>query len=263
MHEIHPIAMAQDNYGWLIVGSPAAAVGPRRAIVIDPTQATPVQAALHKHRAALGAICATHHHHDHTGGIEELIKSQPEPVPVVAGAADVAACRIPKATVALKDGETWSAFGLTLQALHVPGHTLGSTALYSADLAAVFVGDTLFAAGCGRMFEGDAAMMWASLQKLRALPPATAVYCGHEYTLKNLRFALSLEPEQPDVVAALRRADALREKGLPSVPTTLAIERACNPFLRADDPSLMRRMGGQDPTATFAALRSARDVFAG
>lgn len=263
MHAIHPIAMAEDNYGWLILPEHQLASSPRPAIIIDPTLAQPVARALERHGAELRAICATHHHHDHTGGIAELAAQQAGPVPVVAGAADVAACRIPKATVALEDGVTYAAYGLTLRALHVPGHTLGSTALYSEDLQAVFSGDTLFAAGCGRLFEGDAAMMWRSMQALRALPPETRVCCGHEYTEKNLRFVLSLEPGHQAAARALARAQALRAQGQASVPTTLAEERAYNPFLRADDPDLMATMKCRDAVSTFAALRSARNEFMG
>jgi hydroxyacylglutathione hydrolase len=150
-----------------------------------------------------------------------------------------------------------------MRALHVPGHTLGATAFHVPEAAAVFVGDTLFAGGCGRLFEGDPAMMWRSLKKLRALPPDTQIYCGHEYTEKNVRFALSVEPEHAPAREALGRAQRLRAQGQATVPTQLADEMLYNPFLRADDPRLLKRLEQTDPIAAFAALRSARNDFLG
>ena len=263
MLAIHPIPMAQDNYGWLLLFAGAGPQGPPRAIVVDPTRGPEVLAALERHGATLEAIWATHHHHDHVGGIAQIVSQVPGPVAVVGGALDVIAGRIPHATVGLADGQRWAAGALQMQALHVPGHTLGATAFYLPDAGAVFVGDTLFAAGCGRLFEGDPAMMWRSLKKLRALEPRTQIYCGHEYTEKNLRFALSLEPEHAPAREALERARRLRAQGEPSVPTPLAQEMLYNPFLRADDPRLLRRLEQTDPIAAFAALRSARNDFLG
>ncbi len=253
--------MAHDNYGWLLLGPKPEQGAKRWAVVVDPTQGTSVLAALEQHQAALKAIWATHHHHDHVGGIAQVLESLRYPVEVLGSAHDVARCRIPQATKAVSDGDSWRESGLRVQALHVPGHTLGAMAYHVPECHAVFVGDTLFAAGCGRVFEGDAAMMWRSLLKLRALPEHTGVYCGHEYSEKNLCFALSLEPDLLPAKQALQRVLDQRGRGEPTVPTTLAQERRYNPFLRADEPALQQRLGTSNPEATFAALRSARDVF--
>jgi hydroxyacylglutathione hydrolase len=255
--------MAQDNYGWLLLVAGPRPHDPPRAIVVDPTHGPKVLTALKGHGAILEAIWATHHHHDHVGGIAHIVAQVPGPVAVVAGALDVAADRIPHATVGLEDGQTWAWGALKMRALHVPGHTLGATAFHVPEAAAVFVGDTLFAGGCGRLFEGDPAMMWRSLKKLRALPPDTQIYCGHEYTEKNVRFALSVEPEHAPAREALGRAQRLRAQGQATVPTQLADEMLYNPFLRADDPRLLRRLEQTDPIAAFAALRSARNDFLG
>lgn len=255
--------MAQDNYGWLLQLPEPSESGQAQAWVVDVTDHLPIQRALQEKNLTLTAILATHHHHDHVGGIPALLGALPGPIDVVGGRLDVAAGRIPLATVALDDKATWQQGGVRLRALHVPGHTLGSTAYHLPDCDAVFVGDTLFAGGCGRVFEGDPAMMWESLQVLRALPSGTRIYCGHEYTVKNLRFALSLEPGNAQVRSALEQAQTQRQKGVCTVPTRLADEWLYNPFLRADDKRLQQVMGTTGAVATFAALRSARNDFAG
>lgn len=261
MHGISPIPMATDNYGWLIPLPAGAQGGPKQAIVVDPTEAAPVAAALAAQDLELSAIWATHHHRDHVGGISQLVTTARGPIEVVGGAHDVAAGRIPCATLSVADGDRVQGAPWPTEVLHVPGHTLGAVAYHVPALAAVFVGDTLFFAGCGRLFEGDHAMMWRSLQKLRALPASTQMYAGHEYTLKNLAFARSLEPDAAILRNAERDARARRDQKLPTLPTTLGLQRQLNPFLRADDPALMGRLGTQDHVATFKALRQLRDHF--
>ena len=263
MVAIHPIPMALDNYGWLLLLPGLKSANPPQAIVVDPTNGPEVLKTLQRHGATLAAIWATHHHHDHVGGIADILAEVPGPVAVVGGAHDVAAGRIPRATEGLEDGQTWALGPLRMQALHVPGHTLGATAFHLPEAGAVFVGDTLFAGGCGRLFEGNPAMMWHSLKKLRALEPSTQIYCGHEYTEKNLRFALSVEPEHAPIQEALALARRLRSHQKPTVPTPLAQEMLYNPFLRADDPRLLMRLEQTDPIEAFAALRSARNDFNG
>ena len=237
----------KDNYAYLVIDE---ATG--RCAVVDPGESAPVAAALAREGVTLGAIWATHHHADHVGGIKGLWR---EGVEVVAGERD--ADKVPHCSRRVADGDTVTLDGLTARIVDNPGHTLGAITFVCEGRA--FTGDTLFAAGCGRVFEGDAAMMWASLDKLAALPPETLVYCGHEYTAANLRFAAAVEPGNADVAAA---AAALTT---PSVPTTIAAERATNPFLRACEPAVVAtaeaRGAGADPASVFAAIREWKNKF--
>lgn len=232
----------QDNYTWIVPTQDGA------ALVVDPGEAAPVQAALARRGLRLGAILATHHHHDHVGGVAQLLAQAPD-VPVLAGQHDAERCRVPRLTRAVADGETLTLLGQKAHVLAVPGHTLGAVAYHMPDLAAVFTGDTLFLAGCGRLFEGDAATMWRSLAQLRALPEQTKVCCGHNYLAKNLRFAGT-------VLSAADLADAAAGPW-----ATLAHERRRNPFLRADDALVQRRLATRGAEATFAELRRRRDAF--
>lgn len=244
-----------DNYAYLLRGPERDA-----AVVVDPGEAAPVLRACAKEGLELCAILATHHHWDHIGGVEDLLHRSPA-LRVYAHAVDQG--RVPGLTHGLTDGSVVVEAGLELRALHVPGHTRGAIAYVGHGCA--FTGDTLFAAGCGRLFEGTAAELYASLNhKLARLPPTTRVYCGHEYTAKNLDFALAVEPSNAAVEA--RRADVrgLRARGCPTVPTTIGAELATNPFLRTDSaeiratlaPSLAADASGE---AVFAALRAARN----
>jgi hydroxyacylglutathione hydrolase len=254
MPTIIPIPAFADNYIWLVrEGHNAAAV--------DPGDAAPVIAWLERERVTLTAIVATHHHGDHVGGIRDLLARWP--VPVYGPAREV----IPGRTHALAEGDAMvlPGVGLALSTLDIPGHTAGHIALAGDDV--VFCGDTLFAAGCGRLFEGTPAQMVVSLGKLAALPGSTGIYCGHEYTVSNLRFALAVEPDRAVLRERLEAAQAKRAAGQPTLPTTIAEELATNPFLRVHDPSVraavVRHAGRalDDPVAVFAELRAWKNSF--
>ena len=258
---VEPIACLQDNYAYLV----RAHADAREAILVDASEAAPVQRALAASQRRLVGILSTHHHRDHVGANEALC-AQPDlwgpGGPVVVGSAhDVAACRIPRATRALADGESISLAGASFRCLLTPGHTMGAACFVVDAGPAVFTGDTLFLGGCGRLFEGDAPTMWRSLLRLRALPAATLVYCGHEYTQKNSEFALYSYPADPAVQRAHRAATALREAGRPTVPSPMSEQTASNLFLRADEPALQRHLGVRGAEAAFADLRSRRDAF--
>ena len=238
----------KDNFAYLVIDDDG------RCAVVDPGEAAPVEAALAREHARLAAVWATHHHHDHVGGIGELIARR-SGVEVVIGAGDAA--KTQHVTHRVDDGDEVALGSLRARCIHNPGHTLGAISFVVDGCA--FTGDTLFAAGCGRTFEGDAAMMHASLMRLAALPPDTRVYFGHEYTATNLRFAAAVEPDNAAVAA---RARGLAQ---PSTPSTIADERATNPFLRATEPAVIAaakaRGAAGDPVSVFAALRSWKDGF--
>jgi len=256
--EVIPIPQLADNYAYLIV-DPAT----RAAAVVDCAEAGPVAAALRAHGVTLTAILPTHHHYDHVGGNEELLRQFPVAVYGYAGEGE----RIPGCTREVREGDSVEVGGLTARVIYIPAHTSGHIAYYFASASAVFTGDTLFAGGCGRLFEGDPAMMIRSLSKLMALPDDTAVYFGHEYTEKNLRFALTLEPGN----AALREKHAwAREQERlhrPTTPTTIGSEKATNPFFRWTSPELREHIAAQfpglalDDVTVFAKTRALKDVF--
>lgn len=247
-----PIPCLSDNYAYLV-----AAEGSSEALVVDPSEAEPVLAALEREGLTLVAILATHHHFDHVGGIEAL-RAKLGPLPVYAHTSDEG--RVPAQTEHVEEGRAFRVAGLDFTALHVPGHTTGALAYCAQD--AVFTGDTLFVAGCGRLFEGTPAMMHDSLSgKLARLPPSTRVYCGHEYTVSNLRFAVHAEPENAAAAAKLERAKATRERGEPTVPSTIADELATNPFLRVHEPTLRAHFAGASDAEVFASVRAAKDNF--
>lgn len=219
---------------------------------------------LDANRVRLSAIIATHHHADHVGGIATLRGRHD--VPVFGPARE----SIPMRTHPLAEGDAFDVpgVGLALTTLDIPGHTAGHIACHSSGAEPLlFCGDTLFAAGCGRMFEGTPPQMWASLSKLAALPPATRVYCGHEYTIANLRFAAAVEPDNADVRARALREAAKRDGGMPTLPSTIGDEHATNPFLRAALPSVTAgaaRHAGRamrDAVDTFATLRAWKNDF--
>jgi hydroxyacylglutathione hydrolase len=242
-----PVPCLKDNFAYLVIEGD-------RAAVVDPSEAAPVEAALTREGVTLAAIWLTHHHWDHVGGVKELAAARPG-LPVVAGERD--AEKIEGVTHRLADGESTELAGLRAFAIHNPGHTLGAISFVIE--GAAFTGDTLFGGGCGRLFEGDAAMMHASLMRLATLPPETKVYFGHEYTASNLRFAAAVEPDNADV--------ALRAAALPtpSTPSTIADERATNPFLRAAEPAVIAaakaRGADEEPASVFAAIRTWKDKF--
>lgn len=259
MIQIDALPAFSDNYIWLLQDASR-----RCCAVVDPGDAAPVQAWLAAHPDwTLSDILVTHHHHDHVGGVARLKQSTGARV---LGPANE---RIPDCDRALGDGDEVEVLGLSFQVLHVPGHTLGHIAYFHADADAplLFCGDTLFAGGCGRLFEGTPAQMHASLSRLAALPESTRVYCTHEYTLANLRFACAVEPHNAQLAARFAEVSAWREHGRISLPSTIALERATNPFLRVAQSSVRQaadeRSGEQirSLNGVFAAIRQWKDSF--
>lgn len=254
MLEIIPVPAFDDNYIWLLVQGGHAAV-------VDPGDAEPVLAYLRQHQLTLCAILCTHHHGDHVGGNRELLAAFD--VPVFGPAAE----NIPGRTQKVSEGSKVALpeLGIELQVMEVPGHTAGHVAYYGA--GSLFCGDTLFACGCGRLFEGTPAQMYDSLSRLAALPGATKVYCAHEYTLANIRFARAVEPGNRDLAQRESRDRASREQGRPTLPSTLDLELRTNPFLRCGQPEVLatatQRAGRSlgDGVAVFAALRAWKNVF--
>lgn len=256
---IHGIPAFSDNYLWAIRQGDQVAV-------VDPGDAAPVLAFLREHRLTLRAILITHHHRDHVGGVEALCGSGAVTVYGPAGET------LPRCDVRLREGDrvTLPELDLDLQVLDVPGHTAGHIAYHgrAAGVAPVlFCGDTVFASGCGRLFEGTAAQMHQSLSKIMALPGQTRVYCAHEYTLSNLRWACAVEPNNATLSAWQRQAVALRERGEATVPTRLEHELSVNPFLRSSEPSVVAAVSQhvgrpvQPGVETFGALRAWKDDF--
>ncbi len=252
--QIVQIPVLSDNYVYLLhdAGSGATAV-------VDPAVAEPVQAALAERGWTLTHILNTHHHNDHTGG--NLALKQATGCTIIGNRADAA--RLPGLDVGVGEGDSVSVGGATAQVLEVSGHTVGHIAYWFPESKALFCGDTLFALGCGRMFEGDPDTFWTSLSKLRSLPDDTQVFCAHEYTLANYRFAAALDPDNPALQARGVAIRELRERGTPTVPSVLADEKATNPFLRADDATLAGRLGlaGRPPSEVFAEIRRRKDSF--
>ncbi len=252
--EVHQFPCLSDNYGFLIHEPSTGATA-----TIDTPEVDPINAALGEKGWTLTHILNTHHHFDHAGGNEGL--KERWGCTVVGAGND--AKRIPGIDVKVHDGDAYQ-FGNTKAAvLEVPGHTVGHIAYYFEDEGKAFVGDTLFALGCGRLFEGTPQQMWASLQKLLALPDDTTVYCAHEYTQANAAFALSVEPDNSALVERSQQIDELRAAGQPTVPTTIGLERATNPFLRPDSADLQATVGlvGADLVEVFAETRRRKDNF--
>lgn len=252
--EIALVPCLKDNYAYLAHDPATGATG-----VVDPSEAEPVLQALKRHGWTLSHILNTHHHWDHTGG-NQALKAATGAV-VVGPRPD--RDRIPAIDVAVDEGERYKLGEAEAQILFIPGHTRGHIAFWFPESKALFCGDTLFAIGCGRTFEGTAAEMWTSLGKLRALPPETRVYCGHEYTQANARFALTVEPENAKLRARASAVDGMRAKGLPTIPSTIGEERETNPFFRADEKGIAKTLGlaGADPATVFGEVRRRKDHF--
>lgn len=252
MIEIVPIPAFEDNYIWLIRNGTAA-------VAVDPGDAGPVADYLHRQRLRLVAIMLTHHHGDHTGGTAELQRHFDAPVYGPRREA------ISSITHPLGEGDLIDlpSLGCTFQVLDVPGHTAGHVAYYGIN--SLFCGDALFACGCGRLFEGTAQQMHASLAKFSALPDDTKVYCAHEYTLENIHFAKAVEPGNTALLARELKERKTRSQGLPTLPSSIGLEKLTNPFLRCSEPAVMAaatRFAGHplaEPVEVFAAIRQWRD----
>jgi hydroxyacylglutathione hydrolase len=253
---ILPVPCLQDNYAYLVVSEAG------HAAIVDASEADPVRDALRKEGVTPRAIWSTHHHWDHVGGNEALARELG--LEVVGHASDRA--RLPALSRAVDTGDTVDIDEIEARCIHIPGHTLGAVAYFidTGRERVVFTGDTLFCAGCGRLFEGTPQQMHSSLSRLTELPADTRVYCGHEYTESNLRFAAFLEPSNADVARARTRARDLRATGAPTVGTTLEEECQVNPFLRVRSPEIRSALhipAEADDVSAFAAVRAAKDTF--
>jgi hydroxyacylglutathione hydrolase len=237
---VRAIPMLSDNYSWLLTESVTGKIG-----IVDPAEADPAIAVLKAAGLGLDFIFLTHHHPDHVGGAEELRARYG--ALIVGNRAE--AHRLPRLDIPVHEGALVEFGAANARVIEVPGHTLGHIAYYFADGGILLPGDTLFSMGCGRLFEGTAAQMFDSFAKLAELPDETMLCCGHEYTAANAKFALSVEPENEALQARAREVETLRAQGLATLPVSLGVERATNPFIRADSAEV------------FAARRTAKDNF--
>ncbi|MGB0934571.1 MAG: hydroxyacylglutathione hydrolase [Alphaproteobacteria bacterium] len=250
---IIPLPLLKDNYAYLLHCPHTS-----ETAIIDPSESAPVIEELDKRGLKLTYIINTHHHHDHVGGNEEIKKHTD--CQVVCSYTD--RNRVPGADISLKEGDIFKLGQHEARIMEIPGHTIGHMALWFIKDEAVFVGDTLFSLGCGRMFEGTPEQMWNSLRRLADLPRTTKVYCGHEYTRANGRFALDIDPHNPALKDYYHQVQQLRDSGKPTVPSTIEIEVETNPFLRA--PLLVGALGlGENvpPHEAFAAMRHRKDHY--
>lgn len=253
MDRIVPLPAFSDNYMWCLIKG-------QNLAVVDPGEAAPILNYLEKHNLNLKAVLVTHHHYDHTNGLKDLVRRHKD---IEVFGSD----QIPFVTTVVKDQEKITLPGLDLEftGLSIPAHTLEHVAYFGEGL--VFTGDTLFTAGCGRIFEGNPEMMYDSLAKLTQLPLETLVYCGHEYTLANLKFALMVEPDNRDIRERLESTEELRAQNQPTVPATLALERKTNPFLRCDQVDVIRAASHyaskelQDPVSVLKTLREWKNTI--
>lgn len=252
--EIHQIPVLSDNYLYLIKDLETDQVG-----IVDPAVVDPVMDKLAELGWTLTHILNTHHHMDHTGGNLEL--KQKTGCQIVGPRAD--AERIPGIDIEVGDGDSYQ-FGSSIAKVYdVPGHTKGHIAFWFEESDALFCGDTLFALGCGRIFEGTPAQMWSSLSKFLPMPDETRIYCAHEYTESNAKFALSVEPQNMDLQRRMKEIQKLRANNMPTVPSSLGEEKRTNPFLRPDSADIQANLGlvGADLVSVFAETRARKDSF--
>ncbi|TNE37704.1 MAG: hydroxyacylglutathione hydrolase [Alphaproteobacteria bacterium] len=252
--EIHQIPVLNDNYLYLFKEPESGLVG-----IVDPAVAGPVLDKCRELGWTLTHIINTHHHGDHTGANLEL----KEKTGCTIVGADIDAARIPGIDIRVKEGDIFEFGTEKARVFEVPGHTSGHIAYWFENSDALFCGDTLFALGCGRLFEGTPAQMWASLGKFRNLPDETKVYCAHEYTEANARFAVTVDPKNKALQDRYQEIRKFRAENISTVPSTLGLEKSTNPFLRADDPAVQAEIGlaGSDPVTAFAEIRSRKDNF--
>lgn len=256
MLKLMAIPAFADNYLWMLHDG-------QHALVVDPGDAAPVLQVLERHGLELTSILVTHHHADHTGGVDTLRDATGAKV------YGPASERIPRPYLPLREGDRAQAMGLDFQVIDVPGHTAGHIAFYTPEVNGqplLFCGDTLFSGGCGRLFEGTPAQMLASLDKLAALPPQTRICCTHEYTLGNLKFARAVEPDNADLMAYDAQCVKLRQRNQPTLPTSLAQELLINPFLRTRHATVKTAAlhfdaAAQDDISVFAAIRQWKNQF--
>lgn len=252
--KIVPVRAFRDNYIWLLVQG-------RHAAVVDPGDAAPVLAHLRQHHLSICGILITHHHSDHIGGVEALLGHQNVPV----YAPHNESFSFPHQAVGEGDKILFPELETTLDVLDVPGHTALHVAYYGGN--SLFCGDTLFGCGCGRIFDGSCEQLFRSLKRLAALPEKTKIYCAHEYTLANLCFARMIDPENPALMAREHTDSALIAQGLPTLPSTLALEKATNPFLRCNTQAIQRAALQINPHAadseetTFCAIRELKNRY--
>ncbi len=250
---IELVPCLSDNYAYLIRDDAADMTA-----VVDPAEEEPVARALEARGWRLTHILNTHHHFDHVGGNEALKLRHGATIIAPQAEQD----QIPAVDVGVKDGEVFPLGNAEVHVLSTPAHTAGHISFHIPAVSAVFVGDTMFSMGCGRLFEGTAQDMWRSLSKLMTLPDDTRVYCGHEYTQSNARFALTIDPGNADLKARAAEVEELRAKGQPTIPTTLGLEKRTSPFLRAADPTIRKTLGmeGAEDWEVFAEIRRRKDT---
>lgn len=252
--EILTIPCLQDNYAYLIHDSAANVTS-----LVDAPEAGPILAALVDRGWSLNYVLLTHHHWDHVDGLPDILAAHT--AKVIGAKAD--AHRLPTLDHAVEDGETLTIGSLDCHVFDVSGHTIGHIAFHMPAANAVFTADSLMALGCGRLFEGTPDQMWSSMQKIAALPADTIVYSGHEYTQSNARFAVTVDPDNPDLAKRCADIDAARERGIPTVPSSLALELQTNPFLRPSDPMIRKTLNMMNATdaEVFTEIRKRKDNF--
>ncbi|KHG09005.1 putative hydroxyacylglutathione hydrolase 2, chloroplast -like protein [Gossypium arboreum] len=253
--QIELVPCLRDNYAYLLHDADTGTVG-----VVDPSEAVPIIDTLSRKNWNLTYILNTHHHHDHTGGNAEL-KARYGAKVIGSG---IDKYRIPGIDIVLKDGDKWMFAGHEVRVIETPGHTRGHISFYFPGSGAIFTGDTLFSLSCGKLFEGTPEQMHSSLQRIMSLPDGTNVYCGHEYTLSNSKFALSIEPKNEALRLYAAHVTQLRNKGLPTIPTTLKTEKSCNPFLRTSSTEIRQALdipATMNEAEALGVIRRAKDNF--